>query len=160
MKRKNFIFALGAGLLIFFASIWRTFWGITHLYKYLTYDNHSWGTIIYRSDKMDVFGNYKYNKYELNSLNADHINMQMILDEEVDGTDRFSITFKDYRSRTENYDYYGGRAVAVYNNFYNSDGDIITKIDIIIDVISFAVLVLYIIFSAIIFKWMKRRTKE
>jgi len=160
MKRKIIILALGAGLLIFFASIWRTFWGITHLYKYLTYDNHSWGTIIYRSDKMDVFGNYKYNKYELNSLNADHINMQMILDEEVDGTDRFSITFKDYRSRTENYDYYGGRAVAVYNNFYNSDGDIITKIDIIIDVISFAVLVLYIIFSAIIFKWMKRRTKE
>jgi len=48
----------------------------------------------------------------------------------------------------------------VYNNFYNSDGDIITKIDIIIDVISFAVLVLYIIFSAIIFKWMKRSTKE
>ena len=160
MKRKIIILALGAGLLIFFASIWRTFWGITHLYKYLTYDNHSWGTIIYRSDKMDVFGNYKYNKYELNSLNADHINMQMILDEEVDGTDRFSITFKDYRSRTENYDYYGGRSVAVYNNFYNSDGDIITKIDIIIDVISFAVLVLYIIFSAIIFKWMKRRTKE
>jgi len=97
MKRKIIILALGAGLLIFFASIWRTFWGITHLYKYLTYDNHSWGTIIYRSDKMDVFGNYKYNKYELNSLNADHINMQMILDEEVDGTDRFSITFKDYR---------------------------------------------------------------
>ena len=69
-------------------------WGVTYFFKYLTYDNHSWGEIIYISD------------YSLpNRPYPDTINIQMSLDEPVNGNYRYSITFSRCHDRDDNIDF-------------------------------------------------------
>ena len=139
-KSKSFIVLLGFLILLFIFAVVRTVWGVTYLFKYLTYDNHSWGEIIYISD------------YSLpNRPYPDTINILMSLDEPVNGNYRYSITFSRCHARDDNIDFKGERALAVYNSFEHSDGDIITKWDIIISYVSAAVFLVYLIAGIIIF---------
>ena len=77
-KSKSFIVVLGFLILLFIFAVVRTVWGVTYFFKYLTYDNHSCGEIIYISD------------YSLpNRPYPDTINIQMSLDEPVKGNYRY-----------------------------------------------------------------------
>ena len=78
-------------------------------------------------------------------------NIQMSLDEPVNGKYRYSIAFSKCHARDDNIDFKGERALAVYNSFEHSDGDIITKWDIIISYVSAAVFLVYLIAGIIIF---------
>lgn len=145
-KSKLFIVFLGFLILMFMVAAVRTVWGVTYLFKYLTYDNHSWGEIIYISDYL--LSNRPY---------PETINIQMSLDEPVDGNNRYSITFSRCHARDDNIDFKGERALAVYNSFEHSDGDIITKWDIIISYLSAAIFILYLIAGIIIIIRIKNR---
>lgn len=141
-------------LAIFLFSAYKTFLGITYLYKYIKYDYNAWGEIIYVSDYVRSRRPY-----------PNHINIQVNLDEPVDGNSRYSITFKKLRNikkRKYHIEYKGARALVVYNDFNNSDGDVISKIDIVISVISAIVFVseslVFLCFYLIIIK--KNSSKE
>ena len=97
-KSKSFIVVLGFLILLFIFAVVRTVWGVTYFFKYLTYDNHSWGEIIYISD------------YSLpNRPYPDTINIQMSLDEPVNGNYRYSIAFSKCHARDDNIDFKGER---------------------------------------------------
>ncbi len=152
--KKLFLIFLGVSVLLFpYAGI-KTVWGATYLYKYLAYDFHSWGSIEYRSDIMDNLGNYHLER------NPKYINIQMSLDEPVDGNSVYSITYRKIHARDDNTDIIGGRALAVYDNFKNSDGDIITKIDIIKSIIAAVIFSAYIIFIAVWLSAKKDKNKN
>lgn len=149
-KRRNFGGVILVILLaIFLFSAYKTFLGITYVYKYFKYDHNAWGEIIYVSDYVRSRRPY-----------PDHINIQVNLDEPVDGNSRYSITFKkikDIKKRKHHIEYKGARALVVYNDFYNSDGDVISKVDIVISVVSAIVFVLEsIIFVCIYFIIIKK----
>lgn len=130
-KAMSYIRTAGVMLafLMLLATAYKAAFGITYLAKYLYYDNHSWGTIEYRSDIMTATGEYR------KQSNPSYINMQMSLDEPVEGEEIYSITFKA-DSREDNWgDRKGMRALAVYSDFHNSRGDILTKADIIASLI-------------------------
>lgn len=146
-KGKLFIIFLGFLILLFIFAVVRTVWGVTYLYKYLTYDNHSWGEIIYISDYL--LPNRPY---------PESINIQMSLDESVNGNNIYSITFSKCHARDDNIDFKGKRALAVYNSFENSDGDIITKWDIIISYLSAIVFLVYLIAGIIIITKIIKKT--
>ncbi len=146
-KGKLFIIFLGFLIFLFIFAVVRTVWGVTYLYKYLTYDNHSWGEIIYISDYL--LPNRPY---------PESINLQMSLDEPVNGNNRYSITFSRCHARDDNIDFKGERALAVYNSFENSDGDIITKWDIIISYLSAIVFLVYLIAGIIIITKIIKKT--
>lgn len=126
-KKRISISVLIAGILlcVFICSAVKMFWGFSYAFKYFYYDHHGWGEITYVSDRI---------RYNLPY--PDHINIQVALDEPVDGNSKYSITFKKVRKREDNIAYKGSRALVVYNDFYNSDGDVISKADIIISVVS------------------------
>ena len=105
-KSKSFIVVLGFLILLFIFAVVRTMWGVTYLFKYLTYDNHSWGEIIYISDYL--LPNRPY---------PENINIQMSLDEPVNGNYRYSITF----SRCRRYYYKMGYNyfIRISRSFFN-----------------------------------------
>lgn len=143
--KKSFI-AVIILLFLFLISIYKTVWGATYLFKCLTYDHYSWGEIIYISDHIRHGRPY-----------PDHINMQMTLDEPVNGKSTYSITFsKHIHARDDNIDFKGERALAVYNNFDNSDGDIITKWDIITSVAGAVVFAVFVTVISIFINKIKK----
>ena len=139
-KRINFSAIIVCLLLLTFVySGIETMWGMSYLFKYCTYEHNAWGEITYVSDY--IRPNRPY---------PSRINIQVNLDEPVNGNKKYSITFKKYRKRIDNIASKGLRALVVYNDFYNSDGDVISIIDIaqsVICAIVFGVELLIIIFA-------------
>ncbi len=130
----------------------QTFWGITYTFEYFYYDNHSWGEITYISDRIRAISDI--------SSYPDHINIQVKLDQPVDNNDYYSITFdtvREMKKRKKHIEYKGARALIVFNDFYNSDGDVITKTDIIMSVVSSIIFIAELIIIFVIIRHLYKK---
>lgn len=145
-KRLNKVILIaGILLIVLISSAVQMFWGLTYAFKYFYYDHNGWGEITYISDR--IRSNQPY---------PDHINIQVALDEPINGNSYYSITFDSVskmRKRQRHIEFKGSRALIVYNDFSNSDGDVITKTDIIISIISAVIFIVDLLSIIFIVKY-------
>lgn len=126
--KTNILYAcISIWAIIFLIAIIGVLNGGANLGKFVMRKHHGTGTIVYVK-------NDAYNK----SYSDSYLNVQVMMDEPVDGQEKFSRTYRD----TVRILFKGQRAVIAYNDFTGSDGYLFTYAEIIFQISCLFLLIL------------------
>lgn len=127
-KKKISRFIESAVILVLILSLYGTFCGVINIGKSIFKQHHVTGTVCYTTKPPENLP-YSIRKSQHLFTRRYDKNVQVILDEPVNGSYRYSVTYYD---TTGQMIFKGQRVIVSYNEFEGNDGNVIPFINIIV----------------------------